>query len=134
MKLRVSVPADTYTFTNLSLIDVGSTSGRWTLLPRHIDCAMPLARGLVRMRSEKEQELFIGVGGGTLVKQGEQVTIVTPRAIVGHALGAIGEALAKARREQSEREREAHHALARLELELARTLVSGEEDPGGQAR
>jgi alternate F1F0 ATPase F1 subunit epsilon len=129
MRVRVSLPSESYTFDHVESLDVASTLGRWTLLPKHVDCALPLQSGLARMVTEDTEEHYLGIGGGTLVKTGGTIAIVTPRAVVGHALGEISSALEAERRERSQRAREAQRTLAHLEIELARATLSTGEEP-----
>jgi len=81
------------------------------------------------MVTEDTEEHYLGIGGGTLVKTGGTIAIVTPRAVVGHALGEISSALEAERRERSQRAREAQRTLAHLEIELARATLSTGEEP-----
>lgn len=127
MRLQVFVPAETHDFRDLELVDVESASGRLTLLPRHVDCAAALHAGLVRIRDDDGREHYLGTDGGTLVKIGDTVLISTPRAVVARALGEIHEELAERRRRRMQREQEAQKALARLEVELARSVFERED-------
>ncbi|MFW5743368.1 MAG: hypothetical protein ACOC2D_08825 [Spirochaetota bacterium] len=126
MTLQVFVPSETHGFYDLELVDVESDVGRLTLLPHHVDCAAALHAGLVRIRDAGGREHYVGTDGGTLVKIGEEVLISTPRAVVGRALGQIHEELAQRRRRRNQREKEAQKALARLEVELARSVFERE--------
>ncbi len=126
MTLQVFVPSETHGFYDLKLVDVESDIGRLTLLPHHVDCAAALRAGLVRIRDDRGEDHYLGIDGGTLVKTGEEVLISTPRAVVGRALGQIHEELAERRRRRIQREKEAQKALARLEVELARSVFERE--------
>lgn len=126
MTLQVFVPSESHSFYDLSLVDVESDHGRLSLLPHHIDCAAALSPGLVRIRDAEGEEHYLGADGGTLVKVGERVMISTPRAVVGRALGEIHAELEERRRRRRQREREAQRALARLEVELARSVFERE--------
>ena len=127
MILQVFVPSETHTFRDLTVVDVESDAGRLSLLPRHIDCAAALKPGLIMFRDELGDEHYLGADGGTLVKIGERVLVSTPRAVVGRALGDIHTELDERRRRRHVREKEAQKALARLEIELARSVFEREE-------
>ena len=127
MTLQVFVPSETHGFYDLEAVDVESDIGRLTLLPHHVDCAAALHAGLVRIRAAGGEEHYLGTDGGTLVKMGDQVMVSTPRAVVGRALGEIHEELAERRRRRMKREKEAQKALARLEVELARSVFERED-------
>lgn len=127
MTLEVFVPSETHGFYDVELVDVESDIGRLTLLPHHVDCAAALRAGLVRIRDAGGEEHYLGTDGGTLVKMGDRVLVSTPRAVVGRALGEIHEELAERRRRRVEREQQAQKALARLEVELARSVFERED-------
>jgi alternate F1F0 ATPase F1 subunit epsilon len=126
MTLQVFVPSRTHDFHDLRLVDVETEIGRVTFLPRHIDCAAVLERGLVRIEGGDGEEHYLGTDGGTVVKIGDTVMISTPRAVVGRALGEIHSELEERRRQRMAREKEAQKALARLEVELARSVFERE--------
>jgi alternate F1F0 ATPase F1 subunit epsilon len=124
--LEVFVPSRVYRFFDIGLVDIESVSGHLTLLPRHIDCVAELVAGLVRLRGSDEEERYLGADGGTLVKMGDRVMISTPRAVVGRELGQVHSQLEERRRERAEQAKDAQHALARLELQLARSIFEQE--------
>jgi len=126
MTLEILVPSETHGFYDVNLIDVESEGGRMTFLPRHIDCAAELVPGLVRIRTEDDEEHYVGTDSGTVVKIGDRVAISTPRAVVGRALGEIHQELDRRRRERAQRAKEAQTALARLEIQLARSVLEQE--------
>ena len=128
MRLEIFVPSRTHVFYDVDLVDVETEDGRLALLPRHIDCVAALVAGLVRYRDGDREEHYLGTDGGTLVKIGDRVLISTPRAVVGRRLGSIHGELEERRREREERAREAQKALARLEVQLARSIFERESD------
>ena len=127
MILEIFVPSERHRFPGLTLVDVESEEGRLSLLPHHVDCAAALSPGLVRIRDEQGEEHYVGADGGTLVKIGDRVLITTPRAVVGRALGEIHSELEARRRRRARHRLEAQKALARLEVELARSVFQREE-------
>lgn len=127
MTVEIFVPSQTHAFREVSLVDVESEVGRVTLLERHVDCAASLLPGLIRLR-DGDGDHYLGADGGTLVKIGSTVLISTPRAIIGRALGEIHAALGERRREKLAQAKEAQKALARLEVELARSVFEREAD------
>lgn len=127
MILELFVPSESHRFYDLELVDVESEEGRLSFLPGHIDCAAALAPGLIRIRTEQGEEHYLGADGGTLVKVGNRVLISTPRAVVGRALGEIHRELEERRRKRVGHEKEAQKALARLEIQLARSVLEREE-------
>ena len=127
MTLEIFMPSQIHRVSDVDLIDVESQAGHLTLLPRHIDCAAELVRGLVRVHDSSGKERYLGTDGGTLVKIGDRVTISTPRAVVDRELGSIHDALVERRQQREVHEREKRTALVRLEFELARSLFDRDQ-------
>ncbi|MFW6312930.1 MAG: F0F1 ATP synthase subunit epsilon [Spirochaetota bacterium] len=130
MTLEILVPSETHGFYDVDLVDVDSERGRMTFLPRHIDCTAELVPGLVRIRTADGEEHYVGTDGGTVVKIGDRVSLSTPRAVVGRALGEIHQELERRRRERARRANDAQQALARLEVQLARSVFEQEPSHG----
>ncbi|MFP4375734.1 MAG: hypothetical protein ACLFP4_01710 [Spirochaetales bacterium] len=126
MTVRVYVPARTHSFAQVQAVDLDTVEGHWMLLPRHVDCAGALDTGLVRVVRENGEEHYVGVDGGTFVKIGERVMVSTPRAVVGRELGSIFGELEDRRAERLEHQKHAQAALARLEVEMARSIFENE--------
>ena len=126
MTALVFVPTRTYSFTRVEQVELETISGRMGLLEHHVDCAVALTVGLLRLRLEDGDERFVGIAGGTCVKIGSRVMISTPQAVVGEQLGEIHERFQEQVIEQQEHQKESQQALARLEVEMARSIFRGD--------
>lgn len=126
MTVLIFVPSRTYSFTNVEAAEVETITGRMTMLEHHVDCAVTLSVGLLRIRRAEGEEQFAGVEGGTCVKIGYRVMISTPRAVIGEELGAISERFREQVVENRRERKEAQKALARLEVEMARSVFRGD--------
>lgn len=126
MTVLVFVPSRTHSFTQLEAAEVETPDRRMTLLEHHVDCAATLTTGLVRLRREDGKEHFAGVEGGTCVKIGPRVMISTPRAVIGEELGSISERFREQVVAQRKQRKQAQKALARLEVEMARSIFRGD--------
>lgn len=129
MTVRVFTPAEMHHLQDVHAVDVEGLRGALTLLPRHIDCAVALTTGLVRVETNDHGERHLGVDGGTLVKIGDQVMISTPRIATGDDLGTLRESVMREHRLREERGRHTRQALARLEIELARSIFDEKARP-----
>ncbi len=129
MTVDVFVPSRGHHFDDVVALDVDTVEGRYGILERHIDTAMALDVGLLHMRDRSQQEHFIGLDGGILVKIGSAVRISTGRVIVGQGLGVIEEGIQEQQEEAERREKQQLRALARLELQLSRSIPGAH---GGQ--
>ncbi|MFP4431619.1 MAG: hypothetical protein ACOCW6_03805 [Spirochaetota bacterium] len=126
MTVDVFAPNRGHHFDEIVALDVDTVEGRYGILERHIDTAMALDAGLLHMRDRAQQEHYVGLDGGILVKVGSGVRICTARVIVGQELGVIEEGLQE---QQDEGERKDEHqlrAFARLELQLSRSITGAE--------
>ncbi len=126
MTVFIFIPSRTFSFLGVVATELETVSGRSTLLERHVDAAGALAVGLVRMRDEDGNEEYAGVDGGTFVKIGDRVLVSTPRAVVGADLGKIHEQLHQQLRMREKKQKDAQRALARLEIEMARSIFRGD--------
>jgi alternate F1F0 ATPase F1 subunit epsilon len=126
MTVRVYVPSRTHSFAEVQAVDLATVEGHHMLLPRHVDCAGALDTGLIRIVRDGDEEHYVGVDGGTFVKIGDRVMVSTPRAVVGRELGSIFGELEERRAERLEQQKHAQAALARLEVEMARSIFQNE--------
>lgn len=89
--------------------------GYFTLLPRHIDYVSVMVPGILLMEDNRNKEYYFAVDHGTLIKEGEKVSISTRNCVKGDDI----ETLAKIVEEQFEQlddlEKKARTALAGLE-------------------
>ena len=122
MRLLLSVPTGVVLDVAASKVSGESDRGSFTLLPRHADGAMLLRPGLLSYVSEDEEEVFVAVDEGVLVKVGPDVRVAARRAVVAGDLENARTALAEHLVERSEHERRARAALLSLEAEVLRRL------------
>lgn len=127
MTVRLLLPARSLTFEGVTRVELETEAGRLTMLPRHRDAGAALEAGILRMQYEDADSDVVGVDGGSVVKTGSTVAVVTPRAVVGEQLGEVSENLRERMARGERRHKQAEQALARMELELARNLLSDED-------
>lgn len=130
MTVDVFAPSRGHHFEDILALDVDTVEGRYGILERHIDTAMALDAGLLHMRDQSQQEHYVGLDGGILVKVGSGVRISTTRVIVGQELGVIEEGIQEQQDEEDRKEEHQLRAFARLELQLSRSLMNS----GGEQR
>ena len=123
MKLQVIVPTQTLIEDDATRVMAQGLDGAFTLAPRHIDCVSALAAGLLAWLTPEGKERFVAVDGGLLLKQGDQVRIVTPRAVPGADLGALRQMIDEEFRIMDEHERQSRTAASRLETHLVRRFM-----------
>ena len=127
MRLRVVLPTHIEVDEPVRKVNVEAQDGAFCLLPRHVDFAATLVPGLLQYEPEGGSETVLAVGGGTLVKCGDQVLVSTTYAARGSELGRLREAVEERFSQLDERERKAHSAVVKIEADFMRRLIELEE-------
>jgi len=104
-------------------ITVETPGGSFGLLPNRLDCIMPLVPGILRYVTAGNEEVYIAVDQGMLVKTGPDVVISVRHAIGGVDLGRLQEAVEKEFLNLDEREKSVRTALAKLESSFIRRYM-----------
>lgn len=122
MQLRLFLPSGIYLETEVLAVKGESPEGGFTLLPRHIDMATVLIPGILSYVTRDEEEQFVAVDAGIMVKRGDTVLVTVKRAVSGE-LGALEEEVRRIEEAAGERERTTRAAMARLEAGFVRGFV-----------
>lgn len=127
MHLTVLLPTEILLdAVDVSKIVAEAQDGFFCLLPRHVDFVAALVPGILGIwRGNQEQVL--AVDAGTLVKCGHQVRISCPHAVIGASLEQLQGDMHRVFRQQSEDQKQALSALARLEAGALRRFMEFEE-------
>jgi len=126
MKLKILIPAGVMLYEEVSKVSALAENGSFTLLPRHIDFVTSLVQGILSYYSE-DQEKFLAINEGILVKRGSEVTVSTRNAISGDKLGELQQAVRDKFQKEDEQEKKARSALARLESDFIRRFMEIEK-------
>jgi F-type H+-transporting ATPase subunit epsilon len=122
--VRIVVPSRLLAeWSEVSQVQARGEEGSMGILPRRLDFTSPLVPGIVEARMADGGRGYAAVDRGVLLKEGEDVTVVTRRAVLGEDLGALRETVRKEFEALDDREREARVALARLEARMVRRFV-----------
>lgn len=82
MQLKILLPYTTFTEKNDVLRIVAETNqGSFGILPNRLDCSAVLTSGIFCYQCQDEQEVFIAVDQGVLVKTGFNVMVSVRRAV-----------------------------------------------------
>lgn len=106
-------------------VSAESHHGSFTLLPRHIDFAVPVLPGLL-LYETGEGESVMGVDQGILVKKGSRVRVSVHDAVPAQKLAEVREVVRERFREVDEREAIARSAMARLQASFYRGFIEQE--------
>jgi F-type H+-transporting ATPase subunit epsilon len=84
-------------------------------LPHRLDCVAALAPGILIYENEAEEEVYVAIDEGVLVKTGLDVLISVRNAIAGTDLGRLREAVEKEFLNLNEREQRVRSVMAKME-------------------
>jgi F-type H+-transporting ATPase subunit epsilon len=126
MKLSIMLPTSYHAYTDIERVRAEGEEGSITFLPKHGDYATGLVPGILEMTHAEGKVEYAGIDRGALIKAGDDVTVVTPRAILEGELGKLRQEVEKEYRELDEREKRFRTVLARLETELARRFFEAD--------
>lgn len=123
MRLRVLVPNEVLVDTEATKIVAEAENGSFCLLPRHVDFVAALVPGVLGYVPVGEDEQFLAVDAGILVKCGPAVLVSTRNAVRGAPLADLRQAIDRAFRRVDEREQAARAAMAKVEADILRTFI-----------
>lgn len=120
MELRIITPERVARHDHVQRILAEASDGVFGILPRHMDHVTHLVAGVLVFETENGVEQFVGVNSGTLVKAGPTVMVAVRDVIMSDDLGNLRGRVEAEFHRQTEQEREARSALARLEAHMIR--------------
>jgi F-type H+-transporting ATPase subunit epsilon len=124
MQLKVLLPTEILVDEAVVQVTAEAENGSFSLLPRHIDFVAALTPGLLSyVTAGEEQEHFLAVNEGILVKCGAEVLVSTQSAVAGADLGQLQTTIEEQFRIHDERERVTRSAMARLEADFVRRFL-----------
>ncbi len=132
MLLKIMVPDAVILEQKVTKLTAESSEGRFCLKPRHCDFVTVLSAGLLSYtlpseKPEKETTIYVAVNAGILVKHQEEVMVSVQEAVVGRELGELEKLIEERFEVTDERMRLARSAVARLESDFLRRLLSLED-------
>lgn len=122
MHLQVMMPTRVLFSGQVAKVVAESEDGHFCLLPRHADFVAAVVPGVLSFTGPDDQEQFVALDAGVLVKSGGEVTISTMNAVQGTDLRELEALVEEHFLELDEQERRARSALARLEAGALRGI------------
>jgi F-type H+-transporting ATPase subunit epsilon len=124
MHLKILLPYQIFADKDSVLRVIAEThSGSFGLLPHRLDCIAALAPGILTYQSAGENETYIAVDEGVLVKTGRAVFVAVRNAIGGSDLGKLRATVEREFLNLDECEREVRRVLAKLESGFIRRFM-----------
>lgn len=100
-----------------------SATGLFGVLPNRLDCATALVPGILTYQTEDENENFVALDEGILLKTGSDVVISARNATAGADLGELRKSVEDLYGNLNEEELEVRSVLAKLESHFVRRLT-----------
>jgi F-type H+-transporting ATPase subunit epsilon len=129
MHLKVLLPFQVFAEnTGVSRIVAETREGSFGLLPHRLDCVAALVPGILIYEDEAENEVYVAVDEGVLVKAGLEVLVSVRNAIGGTDLDQLREAVDREFLNLNQREQTVRSVMAKLESGFIRRLAEFHHD------
>ena len=129
MHLKVLLPFQVFAENiGVSRIVAETHEGSFGLLPHRLDCVAALVPGILIYEDEAENEVYVAVDEGVLVKAGLEVLVSVRNAIGGTDLGQLREAVDREFLNLNQREQSVRSVMAKLESGFIRRLAEFHHD------
>ena len=129
LTLKIATPTGIALETTTGQVDFEAIDGFFTLLPRHVDMVSALKSGILSYKVG-DKKSYVACHKGVLVKKGDEVSISTKLAILGADLKELQHKIAIDFKEMEQERKEVNLAMAKLELGLAKGILSLKQDGG----
>ncbi len=124
MHLKILLPFGIFAEkTGVSRIVAETSEGSFGFLPHRLDCVASLVPGFLIFETKPEEERFIAVNEGTMIKTGLNVLVSVRNAITGKNLGQLHQAVKREFLRVNEQEQNVRSALTKLESDFIRRLT-----------
>jgi F-type H+-transporting ATPase subunit epsilon len=124
VNLRILLPFQVYADVgNVCRIVAETEDGSYGILPRRLDCVMPLVPGILMYEAEDGAEAYVAVAEGVLVKSGPDVLVSVRNAVAGGELSRLRDTVEHEFRAVDEESAVMKSALARVEGDLIQRLA-----------
>lgn len=123
MNLKILLPTEVFLETKASKIVAEAGDGFFGLLPRHVDFVSALVPGIFTYWDKDDNEIFIAIDSGLLVKYGQNVLVSTRNAVCGQDLDELETLIDETFNVIDEQDRTARRAVSRMEADFIRRLV-----------
>jgi alternate F1F0 ATPase, F1 subunit epsilon len=122
MHLKILLPFRIYAETEgVSRIVLETAKGSYGVLPQRLDCVTALVPGIF-MYEANEEEHYIAIDEGILIKAGQQVLVSVRNAVGGASLGQLREAVEKEFVKADESETQLREVMDKMENGLVASI------------
>ncbi|MGB5769685.1 MAG: F0F1 ATP synthase subunit epsilon [Crocosphaera sp.] len=120
MRLKVLLPSEVFVDINVTKIVAEAENGSFCLLPHHIDFLAALVPGILSYTLESNEEIFMAINEGILVKCGDEIFVATLQAIQDNNLENLKQTVDTKFRRLDERDKLIRSALVKFEAIMMR--------------
>lgn len=125
MTLKVLLPFEVFANEkDVTSVVVETAQGSFGLLPQRLDCVAALVPGILSFEVDGQDEQFLAVDAGVLVKTGNVVLISVRRALRGGDLAGMRDAVKKEFLTLDRQEEEMRTVMNRLETGFMRRFAA----------
>ena len=131
MSLKVLLPTEILLEEPVTKVIAEAQNGSFCLLPRHIDFVSALVPGILVFFTPDNEEQYVAIDNGTLVKCGRKVLVSSYNGVRGDDLITLHHLVTEQFVNLDEQQRTARSALSRLEAGVMRRFIELEEQRHG---
>ena len=125
MHLKVLLPFQVFAEkTDVLRIVAETRDGSFGLLPHRLDCVAALGPGILIYQAQGENEVYVAVDEGVLVKTGRDVLVSVRRALGGTDLGRLRQAVEREFLTLDEHEKDVRSVMTKLETGFLRRVAT----------
>jgi len=129
MNLKILLPFKVFAEQNaVTRIVAESREGSFGLLPQRLDCVAALEPGILTYEAQGENEQYVALDKGVLVKSGQEVLISVRNAIAGTDLRQLREAVEREFLTLDEHEQNLRSVMVKLESTFVRRFADFRHD------
>jgi F-type H+-transporting ATPase subunit epsilon len=129
MNLKILLPYRVFVEeAKVSRIVAETSEGSFGFLPHRLDCVASLVPGILVYENSAQQEVYLAVDEGVLVKTGVDVMISIRDAIAGKELSQLRKDVETSFLKQNEEDKTVHIVMAKLESGFIRRLAQFSHD------
>lgn len=123
MRLKILLPYGIFAdIKNVKKVIAETTAGSYGILPKRLDCTAALVTGILVYETQDDEEKYIAVNEGILIKTGLLVTVSVRNAIGNAPLGELKAMVQREMVELDELEVNARSVMAKLETGFLRNF------------
>ena len=120
MKLKILIPTEVLVNCAVTKVIAEAENGHFCLLPHHIDFVAALVPGILSYTTTTEEEVFVAVDQGILVKCAQEVLVSTLNAVEGNSLETLKQTVTEQFQILDEKEKLTRSAVAQFEASMMR--------------